>query len=286
MGTGKVEPVANGPEDRAAQADRARHSFSHRLRSAHTRLVEGTSARQVFASLNLGVPSLFMPALGGEPLRFTDLRQYGNLARNGNEFFVVDNSIPTSFGCPAIQLGAHMVIESLDYVLGQEMCGAFAVSYAKDAVAYCNGVRQSLDALPGISDERGAQVGEALRTFNVRRRKANDVAQVIALFLMCHPKVHHVSYPGLPHDHSHEAAAKQLRNGFGPVVDFALGPTYRLNAEARVLCGDAFVPGGEASRLQPLGSITSEDGEWYRLWCGTGDSKELAMQLEALFRPL
>ena len=92
----------------------------------------------------------------------------------------------------------------------------------------------SLEALLQLSDEMGRQ----------RWRLVSDVAQVVANYLRCHPRVEAVRYPGLKDDPLFDEAARTLVGGFGPHV------AYRVA------------------------------GEWRRLDCGPVDAKELVLQLE------
>lgn len=264
------------------RAEYARHSFSSRLKSAHSRLVSGTSVRQVFNDLKIQSRTLFVPVLGGEPLRCADIRELRRIARANGELLVVENTIPSSFGCPATQLGAHVAIECLDYVLRRPNSGAFAVSVSRDASAVFKPIRQNLEDLPALPAECGAEVWEALRTFNSRRRVANDVASTVANYLVCHPRVGRVVYPGLPKDPGNALAARELRNGFGPIVGFKLGLGLSLPEEEFVLDGDSFTPGTVVSRVRQLKRISTEDGAWYRILCGNGDARELVLSLEAL----
>lgn len=55
-----------------------------------------------------------------------------------------------------------------------------------------------------------------------RFRATSDAAQVIASYLVCHPKVAEVRYPGLKADPSYSVASRVLQGGFGPFVDYRL----------------------------------------------------------------
>ena len=77
-----------------------------------------------------------------------------------------------------------------------------------------------------------------------RWRLVSDVAQVVASYLRCHPRVEAVRYPGLKDDPLFAEAACTLVGGFGPFVDFRVA------------------------------------GEWRRVECGPGDPREAVMQLE------
>ena len=52
----------------------------------------------------------------------------------------------------------------------------------------------------------------------VRWRQVSDVAQVVANFARCHPRVREVRYPGLKSDPVFVEASQTLVGGFGPVV--------------------------------------------------------------------
>ncbi len=49
-------------------------------------------------------------------------------------------------------------------------------------------------------------------------RRVSDLAQVVANYLVCHPRVAEVRYPGLTGDPSYHEASCTLRGGFGPEI--------------------------------------------------------------------
>ena len=53
-------------------------------------------------------------------------------------------------------------------------------------------------------------------------RARSDVAQAVACYLACHPRVAAVRYPGLTSDAAYQEASSTLRCGFGPWVDVRL----------------------------------------------------------------
>src|SRR6185437_1360815 len=62
----------------------------------------------------------------------------------------------------------------------------------------------------------------SLETLPLRLERQCQNAQTIAEFLVRHPQVSAVHYPGLPTHPAHELARRQMRY-FGPVVSFELG---------------------------------------------------------------
>src|SRR5439155_9561253 len=73
-----------------------------------------------------------------------------------------------------------------------------------------------------------------LKTLGVRMDRHCDNAERVVDYLLGHPKVASVHYPGLPHHPGHETAAKQMRR-FGWMVSFRAHDT----ASALAICDRA-----------------------------------------------
>ena len=61
---------------------------------------------------------------------------------------------------------------------------------------------------------------QGLETLSLRVQRSVDNALAVAEWLEKHPKIEHVSYPGLKSSKYHTLAKKYLRNGFGGVLTF------------------------------------------------------------------
>ena len=72
-------------------------------------------------------------------------------------------------------------------------------------------------------------------------RARSDVAQAVACYLACHPRVAEVRYPGLTSDAAYQEASSTLRCGFGPWVDVRLADAEK-DAWLRVDVTDADAP--------------------------------------------
>ena len=75
-----------------------------------------------------------------------------------------------------------------------------------------------IDALSALSSQMGRE----------RWRALSDVAQVVANYLACHPRVEAVRYPGLKTDPDFPRAANKLVGGFGPRVTYRVAGEWRL----------------------------------------------------------
>lgn len=61
-----------------------------------------------------------------------------------------------------------------------------------------------------------------------RWRALSDAAQVVANYLVCHPRVEAVRYPGLKSDPDFGRAANTLVGGFGPRAAYRAAGEWRL----------------------------------------------------------
>lgn len=149
------------------------------------------------------------------PISCVDLRALGRHARTEGVPLVVDNTVVTCAGCPAVRLGAHLSYEPLsdDVTL---------VGISKDARRTLPEATGLLDALPELASERCAHARRALSARAETWHAKSDAAQVVAAYLRCHPRVAALRYPGLRGDPSFEVAARTLVGGFGPFVDYQL----------------------------------------------------------------
>lgn len=248
-------------------------AFSRRIGAQRTRIVRCGGTRELLDKLGLtGVTPV--ESLGGVPVTVPDMRELAGGYRARGEVLVVDNTTASSFGSAPGRRGGHVVFERLAHVLDDPECALVAVSVSRDARSI-PGLLDRLDLLPGASEEEQRTVAEALPGFDERRRRANDLAQVVATFLSCHPGVGELRYPDLPTDPGHEVAASLLFDGFGPLVDLvpSVGARGMHQACERV--------GGMASLALP-----SREGvkAWLRLdlreWDG-GDVRGALLALES-----
>ena len=220
----------------SAQADELLATFARRLGAWRVWLLRANAdeVRSLVAGV-AGVSSRFVEVLGGMPVHVVDVRAVARECGR-DTLLVVDSSQATSALCATCKLGANVCIESLDGTLGQEGTGLLVVGVAR----YCPG-RADVAAKLNEFASQGAHtprlwepalVSGRLEGLDERMRAASDLAQEMASFLACHPLVSLVRYPGLREDASYEAAASNLHNGFGTLVDYlprGTGDWHRMN---------------------------------------------------------
>lgn len=154
--------------------------------------------------------------------KIIDISRLTGLCKKNGVMLVVDNTFATPYHQKPLDLGADLVVHSATKGLGGHndlMAGAIATSKEKyDELWFIRqAVGTTLDAYSASLLERG------LKTFEIRAEKMAQNAMKISEFLLNHPKVTKVYYPGLKSDDGHDVALKQMKNGFGGVLAFDVG---------------------------------------------------------------
>jgi len=135
---------------------------------------------------------------------------------------VVDNTFATPYHQKPLALGADLVVHSATKALGGHndlMAGAIAGSKEHYNTLWFTrqAIGTTLDAYSAFLLDRG------LKTFEIRAAAMARGAQVLAEFLVNHPKTSRVFYPGLPCHPNHAVAARQMHRGFGGMISFDVG---------------------------------------------------------------
>jgi cystathionine gamma-synthase len=168
-------------------------------------------------------------------LGVSDIAALAEIAHAAGALLVVDNTFATPYLQNPLALGADAVVHSTtkyagghsDVVGGALVVGAGAAAPWLDGVANVSGDlgdrvgfhQNAMGAVAGPFDAWLVQRG--LKTLAVRMERHCDNAERIAAWLLEHPRVRTVLYPGLPEHPGHAVAARQMRR-FGGMVSFRL----------------------------------------------------------------
>jgi cystathionine gamma-synthase len=152
-------------------------------------------------------------------LGIADIAALAGVARETGALLVVDNTFASPYLQQPLAYGADIVVHSTTkYVGGHSdvVGGALVVSdaalgeelaYHQNAMGAVNGPFDAWLTLRGI------------KTLGVRMERHCDNAERVAEFLVGHPAVGKVLYPGLPEHPGHDVAGKQMRR-FGGMISF------------------------------------------------------------------
>ena len=161
-------------------------------------------------------------------MKLADIAEIAKITKKHNLLFAVDNTFATPYLQKPLDLGADIVMHSATKYLGGHsdvIAGALIVKdealgeklhFAQFATGGTLGPMDSYLVLRGI------------KTLHLRVQRHCENGAKVAEYLVNHPKVASVYYPGLKSHPNHEIAKKQMIGGFGGMVSF----TFKSGAKA------------------------------------------------------
>lgn len=154
-------------------------------------------------------------------LKIIDIKQITALCNGRNIHCVVDNTFASPYLQNPLDLGADIVMHSVTKYLGghsDTVMGAL-ITNDNELAKQLAFIQNAAGAVPGPQD--CFLVLRGLKTLHIRMQRHCENAMQIATWLLNHPKVGKVYYPGLPSHPGHEIARKQMRD-FGGMLSFEL----------------------------------------------------------------
>ena len=161
-------------------------------------------------------------------MKLADIAEIAKITKKHNLLFAVDNTFATPYLQKPLDLGADIVMHSATKYLGGHsdvIAGALIVKdetlgeklhFAQFATGGTLGPMDSYLVLRGI------------KTLHLRVQRHCENGAKVAEYLVNHPKVATVYYPGLESHPNHDIAKKQMIGGFGGMVSF----TFKSGAKA------------------------------------------------------
>jgi cystathionine gamma-lyase len=155
-------------------------------------------------------------------LKLVHLQRISDIAKEKNNdiIIVVDNTFATPYNQKPLNMGADIVMHSATKYLNghSDMVGGMVV--VGDNKELADQLIYLQNAIGSIAGPFDCYLGlRGVNTLARRMRQHNTSAQVIAEWLVDHPKVAKVVYPGLQ-SHPQHSLAKLQMEGFGGMVSF------------------------------------------------------------------
>ena len=152
-------------------------------------------------------------------MKIVDLRKLVGLARMNNLTTIVDNTFLTPYLQRPLELGVDIVVHSgSKYLSGHNdvVCGLVVAleQEVADKIAF---LQNALGSILGPQDSWLLLRG--MKTLALRMDKHNSNAQRIAEWLLEHPEIERVFYPGLVEHPNHKIQAGQA-DGYGGMISF------------------------------------------------------------------
>ena len=152
-------------------------------------------------------------------MKIIDIVALGKIAKSNNILLAVDNTFATPYLQTPLDLGADIVMHSATKYLGGHSDTVMGVLIVKDdkLAKEMYHIQNSSGAICGPMD--CFLVLRGIKTLHLRMREHCKNGKAIAEFLIKHPNVDNVYWPGLPSHPNHKVAKSQMRD-FGGMVSF------------------------------------------------------------------
>lgn len=185
------------------------------------RFVDMGDLKNVEAAMSANTKLIWAETPTNPLLRIIDIAGLAAIARKQGCLLGVDNTFASPYLQTPLDLGADIVMHSVTKYLGGHsdvVMGALVVKDAalEERLAF---IQNSSGATPGPMD--CFLVLRGLKTLHLRMQRHCENGKAVAEWLVKHPKVDRVYWPGFATHANHAVAAKQMR-GFGGMMSFTL----------------------------------------------------------------
>ena len=181
--------------------------------------VDMTNLEQFTSLINENTKLVWVETPTNPLMKLADIAAIAKITKDKKVLFAVDNTFATPYLQKPLDLGADIVMHSATKYLGGHSDVIAGALIVKD--------EQLGEQLHFQQFATGATLGpmdaflvlRGIKTLHLRVQRHCENGEKVVEFLINHPKINTVYYPGLPNHPHHEIAKKQMK-GFGGMVSF------------------------------------------------------------------
>lgn len=218
----------------------------------NVKLVDGTDHESIKNAITDKTKAIFGETITNPSLNVLDLEALAGIAHENGIPLIIDNTFATPYGTKPLAWGADIVVHSATKWIGghgttiggvvvdggrfnwgngnfpgfiepdESYNGLRYVDLGPPAFAMKLRVQLLRDIGASLSPQNAFLLLQGLETLHLRVERHNQNAEKVADFLVNHPAVEWVNYPGLKDHPSHDIAGKYLQNGFGSIITFGI----------------------------------------------------------------
>lgn len=184
-------------------------------------MVDSRDLSQLEKARTAQTKALYLETPSNPLLKIVDIEKSAAWAKEHDLLTLVDNTFATPYLQQPLALGADIVLHSGTKYLGghSDLVAGLATTNDEELAEKIGFYQNSIGGVLGPQDSWLLQRG--IKTLAVRMEAHQKNAETLANYLVAHPAVAKVYYPGLVNHTGHEIAAKQM-HGFGGMVAFEL----------------------------------------------------------------
>ena len=174
---------------------------------------------EVAAYINSNTKLIWVETPTNPMMNIIDLKAISELAKSNKLLMAVDNTFATPYLQQPLDLGADIVMHSATKYLGGHSDVVVGALVVKDEVL--------AEKLYFIQNASGAVCGpmdsflvlRGIKTLHVRMQRHCENGKHIAEYLLTHPKIEKVYWPGFKDHPNHDVATKQMK-AYGGMISF------------------------------------------------------------------
>ncbi|QSS98227.1 cystathionine gamma-synthase [Psychroflexus sp. ALD_RP9] len=182
----------------------------------------GMSNPKTLASyINKNTKMIWVETPTNPMMNIIDIKAIAEITQKHHINLVVDNTFATAYLQHPLNLGADIVMHSATKYLGghSDLVMGSLVTKDKQLAKKLSFIQNASGAIAGPMDSFLALRG--IKTLHLRMQRHSENAKAIAEFLVQHPSVNHVYWPGLTSHPNHDIAKRQMKD-FGGMVSFSM----------------------------------------------------------------
>ena len=153
-------------------------------------------------------------------MKLADIAEIAKITKKNNILFAVDNTFATPYLQKPLDLGADIVMHSATKYLGGHSDVIAGALIVKDSALGDQLHFQQFATGATLGPQDSFLVLRGIKTLHLRVQRHCENGEKIAQYLVKHPSIENVYYPGLPSHPHYEIAKKQMKGGFGGMVSF------------------------------------------------------------------
>lgn len=184
--------------------------------------VDSSKPGNVAVAIEAGTRAVLVETPSNPLLKVTDLAAAAKICREKGVLLIVDNTFMTPYFQRPLELGADIVVHSATKYLGGHSDVVAGLAVVRDS-ALGERLHFLQNAVGGVLPPNDSWLLiRGIKTLAVRMKEHEANAWTTAGWLVKHPKVKKVYYPGLTGHPGHAIAARQA-TGFGGMISFEVG---------------------------------------------------------------
>ncbi len=183
--------------------------------------VDMCNADEIRKHVNAKTKMLWVETPTNPMMKIIDISMCAEISKKHHLILAVDNTFASPYLQTPLDLGADIVMHSVTKYIGGHsdlMMGATCTNddSLQEQLAF---IVNSCGAIPGPMD--CFLVLRGIKTLHLRMERHCSNGKAVAQYLVSHPKVDKVHWPGFP-DHPNHALAKKQMKDFGGMISFTL----------------------------------------------------------------